>query len=363
MRIRKLGFLENMFNALSIPVSVQRVPLSKYGLNNAVLHKIAFQYYPLDLNATTNPFLVSWWPLALGDPALFHVSLQTACLDEELLAQKGFQASEALMADSLALLRRKVQDTSLAVQDGTINSVITLASIEFGKGNVEVSETHVDGVKALVNMRGGINAVRQTSPLTARMVSWVSMVIMGRPQFDTQDDVGVGDGIPPTPEWQLQPPAHDKILYKELDIDETVENVFNRLRNVFDRTQNKPECVRFAIILYMFTIHGPSYYPHAMLLDTTVARFKEELEKRETQHYADSMGIWFYSIAMEASSGSSHYTWFVQKARAAASALGLQTSDEAISRMKGILWLGSSHGEEIYARHWDAVWASTDILV
>jgi hypothetical protein len=34
------------------------------------------------------------------------------------------------MADSVALLRRKVEDTSLAVQDGTMNSVITLAAIE-----------------------------------------------------------------------------------------------------------------------------------------------------------------------------------------------------------------------------------------
>ena len=98
--------------------------------SDVVLHKIAFQYYPLDLNATTNPFLVSWWPLALGDPALFHVSLQTACLDEELLAQKGFHNSEILMADSVALLRRKVENESLAVQDGTMNSVITLATIE-----------------------------------------------------------------------------------------------------------------------------------------------------------------------------------------------------------------------------------------
>lgn len=99
-------------------------------LTDSVLNKIAFQYYPLDLSATSNPFLISWWPLALGDPALFHVSLQTACLDEELLAQKGFQTSELLMADSVALLRRKIEDLSLAVQDGTINSVITLAAIE-----------------------------------------------------------------------------------------------------------------------------------------------------------------------------------------------------------------------------------------
>ncbi len=34
------------------------------------------------------------------------------------------------MADSVALLRRKVEDSSLAAQDGTMNSVITLATIE-----------------------------------------------------------------------------------------------------------------------------------------------------------------------------------------------------------------------------------------
>ena len=43
---------------------------------------------------------------------------------------------------------------------------------QFGKGNTKVAEMHVHGVKTLVNLRGGINAVRQTSPLTARMVSW-----------------------------------------------------------------------------------------------------------------------------------------------------------------------------------------------
>lgn len=34
------------------------------------------------------------------------------------------------MADSVVLLRRKVEDLSLAVHDGTLNSVITLAAIE-----------------------------------------------------------------------------------------------------------------------------------------------------------------------------------------------------------------------------------------
>jgi hypothetical protein len=43
---------------------------------------------------------------------------------------------------------------------------------QFGKGNFEASKTHVEGVKRLVSLRGGISSVRQTSPLTARMISW-----------------------------------------------------------------------------------------------------------------------------------------------------------------------------------------------
>ncbi|KAM0273230.1 hypothetical protein ACHAQH_008366 [Verticillium albo-atrum] len=277
-------------------------------------NKIAFQYYPLDLSATSNPFLISWWPLALGDPALFHVSLQTACLDEELLAQKGFQSSDILMDDSVALLRRKVEDVSLAVQDGTMNSVITLATIEFGKGNIAVSHTHVEGVKKLVELRGGINAVRQTSPLTARMVSWASMLIMGHPQFDTQNDVGIGDGIPPIPEWQMESATLGDHLIdlSSYEIDDAVSNVINRLRNVFQKAQHAPfsttrlhdltcfvvhrlllskpdpseasssplnECIRYATILYMFIIQGPTYYSHAVIMNEVIAGLIENYDR------------------------------------------------------------------------------------
>ncbi|KAJ5102021.1 hypothetical protein NUU61_004243 [Penicillium alfredii] len=351
------------------------------------LHKIAFQYYPLDLNATSNPFLISWWPLALGDPALFHVSLQTACLDEELLAQRGFQASEILMADSVALLRRKVGDASLAVQDGTMNSVITLAAIEFGKGNIKVSEMHVGGVKKLVDMRGGINSLRQTSPLTARMVGWVSMLVMGHPQFETQDDVGIGEGIPPIPEWQLD----SGVLYNDIsepcmmDVDYEVKNVFIRLRNVFQRAQQIPfpttqlhdltcfvihrlllsasdktnpltECIRYTIILYMFTIHGPTYYSHAIIQNTIVTRLMKHLMQLDsTPSIHESLDAWFVAIGMVASSGTAHYLWFMEIARGIAESLQLRDSTDALVHIKSVLWLDSAHGEDIFQPHWNAI--------
>ncbi|CCF35358.1 hypothetical protein CH063_07157 [Colletotrichum higginsianum] len=362
-------------------------------LIHSFLHKIAFEYYPLDLSATSNPFLVSWWPLALGDPALFHVSLQTACLDEELLAQKGFQSSEILMADSVALLRRKVQDTSLAIQDGTMNSVITLAAIEFGKGNTAVSDMHVDGVKKLVDMRGGINAVRQTSPLTARMVSWVSMIVTGRPQFDTQDDTGIGDGVPPPPEWQSDPAASREELtgLDNLETDYEVRNVLSRLRSISRRANRGvplaptrlhdlacfvihrlllstpeekdspacppgPECLRYAIILYMFLIQGPTYYSHAVIFNTILGRFVADFERlASTPHVYDDLGVWLLTIGMAAANGTGHYEWLTGVARDVAVAKQLTCWGDALGHARGFLWLETHHGDSVFRPHWDAL--------
>ncbi|KAK4195978.1 hypothetical protein QBC40DRAFT_210408 [Triangularia verruculosa] len=365
-------------------------------LIHSFLHKIAFQYYPLDLSATSNPFLVSWWPLALGDPALFHVSLQTACLDEELLAQKGFQASTVLMADSVALLRRKVEDSTLAVQDGTMNSVITLAAIEFGKGNTRVSEMHVAGVKRLVNLRGGISAVRQTSPLTARMVSWVSLLVMGHPQFDTQDDVGIGDGIPPIPEWQLDSPIVDDKL-STLSIDLPVKNVLIRLRRVFQRTQSGApfpntrlhdltcfvvhrllssapnhttdppaspisECLRYGIVLYMFIIQGPTYFSHAVIMNTLVASFVQHLEQLESSAHRD-INIWLAAVGLVASTGTPHYQWFVERAQRVVATTTTTSQPQSwvntLACIKNVLWLERlPHRDDIFRPHWDMVFDS-----
>ena len=44
--------------------------------------------------------------------------------------------------------------------------------LQFGKGNTTVSSMHIEGVKKMVQIRGGIHALKLTSPLTARMVAW-----------------------------------------------------------------------------------------------------------------------------------------------------------------------------------------------
>ncbi|KAI6779382.1 uncharacterized protein J7T54_005196 [Emericellopsis cladophorae] len=277
------------------------------------LHKIAFQYYPLDLDSASNPFLVSWWPLALGDPALFHVSLQTACLDEELLAQKGFHTSEMLMADSVALLRHKVDNAALAVQDGTMNSVITLAAIEFGKGNLAASQVHIGGVKRLVALRKGMYAVSQTSPLTARMVSWVSMIVTGAPQFDTQDDAGIGDGIPTLSDWQI---------------------------DAASLQHSVPSLDRLEI---------------AVMQNTLVCQLLERLESTvdEEPRQARSLDVWLLGVGMATSLGTDNHRRFLDRARHAASVFEFGGSGDALMVMRSVLWLETLPGEGIFRQSWD----------
>lgn len=346
------------------------------------LTKIAFQYYPLDLNPASNPFVTSWWPLALTDPALFHVTLQTASLDDELRANKGFPHSEILMKDSVSLLRDKIQYQSLAFQDATMNAVVTLAAIEHGKGNLHVSRMHVDGVKGMIAARGGLSRVKQSNPLTARMVAWVSMLVAGSPQFDTQDDFGGGNGVSAIPEWQCQFAMENQNLdllnLDTLGLDPIVANTVNRLRSVFNIFQTSDgalmlsttdlhdltcfmlhrllslppltgldilstatsECLRYAVSLYMFIIHGSTYYSHANMLNILLIRFEHHIDPLlSSSERQDSLLVWFLSIGAVASLGMNESQWFYERLTTISITLELKYWADVERHLKQVLWL------------------------
>jgi hypothetical protein len=217
------------------------------------------------------------------------------------------------------------------------------------------------------------------------------MLIMGHPQFETQDDFGIGDGIPPIPEWQLESTAiwEDNFDLSNIEIDHAVLNVFIRLRNVFQRAQQIPfsttqihdltcfvvhrlllpasdaitpqmspmtECIRCAIILYMFIVQGPTYYSHAVILNTIVIRLIEHLKYLATDtRVLDSLDVWLVTIGMAASTGAAHHQMFMQRARVIAASLQLENFQDALLHIKTVLWLATSQGEDVFRPHWDAV--------
>ena len=217
------------------------------------------------------------------------------------------------------------------------------------------------------------------------------MLVMGRPQFATQDDAGIGDGIPPISEWQLDinAPVNDGIDLIDGHLDEAVGNVFVRLRHVFQRAQQislpatqlhdltcfvihrlllcapsvpkldtstVTECLRYAIILFMFVIQGPTYYSHAVLLDTMIGHLKQNLkEYRSTPRTQDSLLVWILTAGMAASIGTQHYTFFVEAAQEASIVMQLNSWNDAFVHIERVLWLARPDSESIFRPHWEFV--------
>ncbi|KXJ87797.1 hypothetical protein Micbo1qcDRAFT_124107 [Microdochium bolleyi] len=367
------------------------------------LSKIAFTYYPLDRDARSNPFITSWWPRALADPALFHVSLQTASLDEELMAQQGFPISQVLMTDSVSLVRRKVSDSSQAIEDETMNAVVTLAAIEHGKGLTTISNTHIQGVKAMVELRGGINTVMRANPLTARMVAWVALLVTGSPQFPTQDDLGiehVDDGLPPIAEWMQLPTTAELLRALPIpttvlaSLDSVVVNVFVRVRALLQPRQDaksltgskihdltcfaihrllsaqpapqttvvewavSSECLRHGLAIYMFLLHGHSYYPHAEILYALVRRLRQSLElwtssSSSSTPFSDSLKLWLLSMGLVAAAATPAWDWFAHRCTSTSALHELRNWPDILKHLSNVLWHTSEYFENTFQTAWN----------
>lgn len=221
------------------------------------------------------------------------------------------------------------------------------------------------------------------------------MLVTGQPQFKTQDDAGGGDGIPPIPEWQLELAALDDHLYElgGTNIDHTVRNVFVRLRIIFQRAQRTPlpptrlhdlvcfvihrllpntsnpqpsppsECLRYAIILYMFIIQGTTYFSHVVVMNEILATFVKHLRSLESEaNTTDSFYVWLLAIGLVASSGTPSHQWFLETAQKIAASLQLSIWQDILMHCKWILWLDMPEAETNFRPYWDAIIVSEDRL-
>lgn len=220
------------------------------------------------------------------------------------------------------------------------------------------------------------------------------MLVMGAPQFETQDDFGFGSGISPTPQWHLASLGQefDDSPLNDRNIDPAIRNVLTRLHNIFQLSGPSPlssaelhdltcfvmhkvlllpplsptdstrsaisECLRHAISLYMLIIHGMTYYSHVGLVNTIMFQLKDHLEAlAQTEYIHGPLGIWIFSVCMVTADTmrTNGRPWFMSQACTAARALNLTTGDEVLAHLKSVLWI-ETHGD-VFRRQWDDVFS------
>ncbi|KAF4624750.1 hypothetical protein G7Y89_g13423 [Cudoniella acicularis] len=126
--------------------------LMKYHLQQGV-----YQSFPWQPAYETNTTAIYYIPLVWSDPVLFHATLHFSAKKLSGQQLQAFQVNSG-------------------ISDETISAVATLAGIEHENGNLKMLRMHINGLKRMIELRGGLDAIRQTNPMVANTVFWIFTV-------------------------------------------------------------------------------------------------------------------------------------------------------------------------------------------
>ncbi|KIY02313.1 uncharacterized protein Z520_02451 [Fonsecaea multimorphosa CBS 102226] len=128
-----------------------------------------FPYYP---TPTLNPVLEFFAPLITKDTALFHVTLLVSAFRlEQHLPPKERVRCIRLSKICMDLIQNRINEPFPdCVSDGTLAAVAGVAVIEHEKGSLRLSRIHVTGLKQMLEVRGGLEAVRMSNPTVANVL-------------------------------------------------------------------------------------------------------------------------------------------------------------------------------------------------
>ncbi|PMD31383.1 hypothetical protein L207DRAFT_641097, partial [Hyaloscypha variabilis F] len=165
------------------------------GINVLLKHYLGtglYQSFPWQPASDTNPTTAFFVPLVWRDEVLFHATLQFSAIrmDSEIVKSCGVNTT-LLSAECIRLLRDRVENSEEGggLKDETISAVATLAAVEHKKGNLRMLRMHMNGLSHMVSLRGGLNEIRLTSPMTANWVFWMFVVTSPHLPFPPLDSI------------------------------------------------------------------------------------------------------------------------------------------------------------------------------
>ncbi|TVY84873.1 hypothetical protein LSUE1_G000681 [Lachnellula suecica] len=161
--------------------------LMKHYLRSAV-----YENFPWQPASETNPTTTFLVPLIWSDTVLFHAALQLSSIRlKNRQSCNSDRDMKTLSGECIRLLRDRVESsgTELQVSDETISAVAMLATMEHEKGNLRMMRMHLDGLKKMVDLRGGLSSIRETNPMVANSIFWAFAVASYEVPYPNLDPV------------------------------------------------------------------------------------------------------------------------------------------------------------------------------
>ena len=227
------------------------------------------------------------------------------------------------------------------------------------------------------------------------------MLVKGSPQFDTQDDFGRGDGISSIPQWPYSSNQFQQkpgmLNLDSFDLDTELQNILHRLRDISCQpsttdSSNVPtilspsdlhdltcfvlhkllrsplitmdsqqtilsKCLRYATSIYMLIIHGPTYFPHTVILQSLVQQLKYYLSFILSSGLQHQFGVWLINAGMVGSLATSESRWFLDQASTLRAGLNFQSWEDIKLCLESVLWLQTGTGT-LFRQAWEGIFAS-----
>ena len=115
-----------------------------------------------------------WLPFSMYDPALFFSTLGYAAVHIDILTgRKTHLQLLSYKNDTIRNINEKLQSPEDALTDSAIGSVAMLAATESIQGNYSEMRIHMDALKRMVQLRGGL---QKLSAVVHMFVSWQDLL-------------------------------------------------------------------------------------------------------------------------------------------------------------------------------------------
>ncbi|KAI9658306.1 MAG: hypothetical protein M1821_002439 [Bathelium mastoideum] len=351
-----------------------------------------FPYYPAP---GKNPQTEYYAPLVWTDPVLFNVTLQLSAFHLEKLHGRGYEHSSRLQAESIRLLRERVEDhPETCAHDQTISAVAGLAAIEHEKGNMRMVQMHIDGLKRMVIVRGGLGAIRMSNAMVANIV--FCMFIAADEAFPTID-LEVKDE---KPHWYSQrlPQVEQRDYldleacgvalefaavmkdvrllaqcYQTADDTDSAEHYLSVLSFLCASMQRivslpspqleEPDCYHFteacrsAMIVHVFSQWCGHQPDPSIIVSAAQHNLKTHLKQVLFPGVTNPLLLWLLSAGAVAALGAPERAWFVGHLAAMVDELEIRSWEQMRGRLKRVIW----HEHQDEGSH-NLVWQEVEAL-